>query len=253
MITVVTIDFWNTLFDSAGGALRNAARRAALHGEIVAAGLVCEDARLDEAYQGIWGYFDEHWLNHQRTPDAEEMAREICRRIAVDLSDEAIDRIAESFSRGVLEHPPGLLPGVREGLEFLAGHARLALISDTAFSPGGVLRELMEQAEIARYFDAYIFSDETGVAKPHPAAFRAALDAVRGEPGTAFHIGDIERTDVVGAKQAGMKAVLYKGDQAPHKYAQDGTIADAVMNHWSEISGVFDRLCATDDDNDGKK
>jgi len=242
MITAVTIDFWNTLFDSAGGTLRNAARRAAVHGEIISAGFPCEESRLDEAYQGIWGYFDEHWLNHQRTPDSEEMAREICRRIEVDLPEEAIGRIADNFSRGVLEHPPGLLPGVPEGLAFLAGRARLALISDTAFSPGGVLRELMEQVGIAQYFDAYIFSNETGVAKPHPAAFRAALDAVGGEPGMAFHIGDIERTDVVGAKQAGLKAVLYKGDDAPHKYAQDSTIADAVMNHWSEIGRVFDRL-----------
>jgi putative hydrolase of the HAD superfamily len=242
MITVVTIDFWNTLFDSKGGPERNAERSAALWAELTAAGAACEKDAFDSAYKGIWSYFDDHWLNHQRTPTSEEMVREICRSVAAELPEEAVLRAAEVFERGVLSHPPGLLPGVHEGLAYLKGRARLALISDTAFSPGSVLRELMEREGIDSYFDAYVFSDETGVAKPHPGAFSAALHALGGSPEGAFHIGDIERTDVRGAKEAGMKAVLYRGDDRPSKYAEEVTAADAVMDHWSQIAEIFSRL-----------
>lgn len=241
-ITVVTIDFWNTLFDSTGGASRNAARRAALLAAIHAAGHGCSEEELDNAYKGIWGYFDNHWLENQRTPTSDEMVREICRQIDLNLSEKALAEVADIFSRGVLDHPPQLLPGVREALEYLSGRARLALISDTAFSPGSVLRELMEQAGISHYFNAYVFSDETGVAKPHPDAFRRALEPFYAHPHEAVHIGDIERTDIRGAKQAGMKAILYKGDSTPHKYAEEGTIADAVMEDWGEIEGVIGEI-----------
>lgn len=240
-ITVVTIDFWNTLFDSTGGTMRNAARCEAIMTEILAAGLECERKRLEDAFIGIWDYFDHHWLNHQRTPTSEEMAREIYRRLEIGMTEQAIANVADSFSRGVLDHPPVLLPGVRTGLEYLAGRAKLALISDTAFSPGGVLRELMERNDVAHYFDAFIFSDETGVAKPHPEAFRRALAPFSAPPHHAVHIGDIERTDIIGAKQAGMHAILYKGDNT-HKYVQEETIADAILDEWSMIADIFEKL-----------
>ncbi len=241
-ITVVTIDFWNTLFDSAGGAHRNTARLAAITEAVERSGALCESATIEASYKSIWAYFDHHWLTMQRTPTSDEMVREICRRSGVQLDEESVRHVADTFSRGVLDHPPALLPGAREGLDVLAGRARLALISDTAFSPGSVLRELMETSGIARYFDAYIFSDETGVAKPHPHAFQQALAPFHAQPHDAVHIGDIERTDIRGAKAVGMKAILYKGDNQPHHYAEDSTIADAVLPHWAEIEGVFDRL-----------
>jgi putative hydrolase of the HAD superfamily len=241
-INVVTIDFWNTLFDSANGIPRNQARRDALLAAIRDAGHQCADERFDAAYKGIWEYFDHHWLNNHRTPTSAEMVDEICRQLAVEIPSEKAAEVADLFSRGVLDHPPGLLPGAREGLEYLAGEAKLALISDTAFSPGAVLRELMESLGIGGYFSAYIFSDETGVAKPHPEAFRRALEPFGATPAEAFHIGDIERTDIRGAKEAGMKAVLYRGDEHKSKYAEDETAADAVMEHWSEIAAIYSRL-----------
>jgi len=241
-ITVVTIDFWNTLFDSTGGAPRNEARQQALRDAIQNAGLACSEEDLNHAYKGIWGYFDHHWLNNRRTPTSEEMVREICRQANVELHDRAILDVADLFSQGVLDHPPALLPGVRAALEFLSSRARLALISDTAFSPGSILRQLMEMNDIARFFSAYVFSDETGVAKPHPDAFLYALNKLEGHPSSSLHIGDIERTDIIGAKSLGMKAVLYKGEPDPHKYAEEATIADAVMYHWGEVEGVLGNI-----------
>jgi putative hydrolase of the HAD superfamily len=243
MITSLTIDFWNTLFDDSGSEGRNEKRRSALRSAIEDAGLEYDDVRFDEAYHGIWGYFDHHWLNTRRTPTAGEMLEEICRRLELQLGEPALAEVTEVFARGVLDHPPGLLPGARETIVRLhARGVRMALISDTAFSPGTVLRELMEQEDVARYFSGYIFSDETGVAKPHPDAFRLALEAIGGDPERSIHIGDIERTDIKGAKEAGMFAVLYRGDTRRAKYAETETIADAVIGHWNELEGVIERL-----------
>jgi len=229
-IHAVTIDFWNTLFDSTGGTLRNAIRRAALLGAIREGGQECDDERFDAAYADIWNYFDRHWLERQRTPGSLEMVREMLAQLGVELPDDVCARVADVFARGVLDDPPALLPGVPEALAWLHGRGmRLALISDTAFSPGTVLRELMERVDIARYFSVWIFSDETGVAKPHPEAFRRALEPLGIPPAEACHIGDIERTDIRGARSAGLYAVLYRGDRQRHKYAEEETQADCSM------------------------
>ncbi|HVZ40210.1 MAG TPA: HAD family hydrolase [Candidatus Kapabacteria bacterium] len=241
-MAVVTIDFWNTLFDSSGGVVRNDARRAVLMAAAADAGYNASFEQLEEAYRSIWAYFDVQWLEHHRTPTSPELVREICQRANIQLREEVLDAVAREFSRGVLQHPPVLLPGAAEALAQLASRARLALISDTAFSPGSVLRELMELNNVAQYFDAFIFSDETGVAKPHPDAFRLALEALGGTAASAVHIGDLERTDIAGAKGAGMKAILYRGVESPHKYAEDATTADAVMHHWNEVLDMLAML-----------
>lgn len=242
--TVITIDFWQTLFDDSGGPQRNEERQAALRQAIANAGYFRDIEEIDTAFRSIWEYFDHHWLNHHRTPTSREMVGEICQRLDLELPEEAVEQVTQTFAQGVLSNPPSLLPGVPAALEFLANRAPLALISDTAFSPGRVLRELMEQKGIASYFSNFIFSDESGVAKPHPDAFRRAVEPFGGDLGNSLHIGDIERTDIRGAKGVGMKAILYRGNHIPHKYADDGTAsaADAVITHWDQMPEIWERI-----------
>lgn len=241
-IAFVTIDFWQTLYDSSNGTGRNDARRKALLHVITEEQGPQDRAAFDAAYDGLWEYFDHHWLGAQRTPTSEEMVGEVLRRLNISLSHAAVREVVEEFEEGILRHPPSLLPNVREGLEFLATGRKLALISDTAFSPGSVLRKLMERDGIAEYFEAFIFSNETGFSKPHPEAFLRALAGIGGRPDHALHIGDIERTDIRGARGAGMRAVLYRSPDHQHKYAEDLTEADATMEDWQDIAKVLDTM-----------
>ena len=241
-VAFVTIDFWQTLYDSSNGAERNKARKDVLLKAVVAEHGAPDQEAFNAAYEGLWEYFDRHWLGSQRTPTSEEMVGEVLRRLDVVLPDGSVREVVEEFEEGILRHPPSLLPNVREGLEFLAAERKLALISDTAFSPGSILRTLMEQDGIARYFDTFIFSNETGFSKPHPEAFLRALDGIGGNPDRALHIGDIERTDIRGARGAGMRAVLYRSPDHQHKYAEEITEADGTMEDWQDIAEVLEAM-----------
>jgi len=245
-ITHITIDFWQTLYDSSNGPERNAARRSVLRAVLETEHGPIDTDAFEAAYKGLWEYFDHHWLGSQRTPTSEEMVREILRRLGVALPKSAVREVAREFEEGILRHPPSLLPDALEGVRFLASRGPLALISDTAFSPGTVLRRLMERDGLGRYFQTFVFSDETGVAKPHPAAFFKALEGIGGTADRSLHIGDIERTDVKGAKGIGMKALLYRSAGHQHKYAEEETEADAIMEAWSEIEVAFERLSQDD-------
>lgn len=239
---VVTLDFWNTLVDNSGGEHRNEERRRLLREAMERSGYRWEEERCGKVYSDLWGWFDVHWLEKQRTPDSEEMVDRLCSELDVILRGEDRAGVIDGFERGVLDHPPQVLPGAVEGVQFLAERAKLAVISDTAFSPGTVLRELLEQIGIARSISAWSFSNETRVAKPDPRAFHHVLEALGATAAEAVHVGDIERTDIAGAHAVGMRAVLYRGESEPHKYAQKETNADAVLEGWERIAEVWEQL-----------
>ena len=100
----------------------------------------------------------------------------------------------------------------------------------------------MDSVGIGTHFSTFVFSDETGVAKPDPVAFERALAGVGADAAGAVHIGDIERTDIQGARAHGMRAVLYRNDEHRHQLAEDGTDADATIAHWDELDAVLARL-----------
>lgn len=68
--------------------------------------------------------------------------------------------------------------------------------------------ELCRNLEMAPYLDFCLTSSEVGVEKPDPAIFVAALERVGVNPSEAVHVGDQPRSDLVGARGAGLHAVL---------------------------------------------
>lgn len=67
----------------------------------------------------------------------------------------------------------------------------------------GKLRAL----DLERWFDVVVISGEVGIAKPDAAVFGLALDKLAIERKSVWHVGDNLRTDVEGAKAAGIAAV----------------------------------------------
>ena len=97
--------------------------------------------------------------------------------------------------------------------------------------------------DMLEYFSAFSFSDETGVAKPHAFAFRKVLEELNCSPDEALHIGDIERTDIKGAVNVGMRAIKYCGDNSVFldKYRDDSTQAEFVTDSWLEIENYIEK------------
>lgn len=250
----ITIDFWQTLYDTANGTERNEGRRSALFTAIAAENEAPDQERFDEVYRSVWGFFDEEWLGKQRTPSSEEMIAFMMRELDTSIGDDALASVVHVFEENIIAHPPHLMPHAAEALALLAEQGPLAIISDTAFSPGRVLRQVMERDGIADHFSAFSFSNETGVAKPNPKAFLYALEEIDGAPETALHIGDIERTDVKGARNVGMTAILYRNDEHRHAYVEEETEAERVLEAWNRAVEICldNNANETDRASDGK-
>ena len=102
-------------------------------------------------------------------------------------------------------------PGVRNSLERLRAFGlRLGVVSNS----DGRVDEALRAAGVREYFDVVIDSTLVGVEKPDPRIFQAALDSLGVAPEEALYVGDLYEVDVLGARAAGMEAVLLAANTA---------------------------------------
>lgn len=107
--------------------------------------------------------------------------------------------------------------GTEEALEALAAAGyRLGVISNADGRVEGVL----EAVGLRGHFEFVVDSEVVGVEKPDPAIFLEACRRLELEPERCLYVGDLYPVDYLGARRAGMEAVLldpvgYHRERAP--------------------------------------
>jgi len=98
-----------------------------------------------------------------------------------------------------------VIPGVPQALAAMAALGlKLVVISN---SDGTAEQSLREQG-LGDHLHAVLDSHHVGVEKPDPRIFMRALEVADAEPSRTLHVGDLYSADVVGARRAGLHAVL---------------------------------------------
>lgn len=98
-----------------------------------------------------------------------------------------------------------ILPGTREALERLRSHYSIAVISNA----DGRIDKVLERCGICDCFASITDSGNVGHEKPHPGIFAAALREMKAEAPESLYVGDVYSVDYLGARNAGMQAVLF--------------------------------------------
>jgi FMN phosphatase YigB (HAD superfamily) len=98
-----------------------------------------------------------------------------------------------------------ILPGTREAIERIGGNYSTAVISNA----DGKIEEVLRRRGIADCFKSITDSGIVGQEKPHPAVFQAALRAMQAQAAQSLYVGDVYSVDYVGARNAGMQAILF--------------------------------------------
>jgi len=97
-----------------------------------------------------------------------------------------------------------ILPGTRDALERISQSFRIAVISN---ADGGIER-VLSRCGIADCFESIIDSGIVGVEKPRAEIFQAAFTSMKARAVESLYVGDVYSVDYVGARNAGMDAVL---------------------------------------------
>jgi HAD superfamily hydrolase (TIGR01549 family) len=117
--------------------------------------------------------------------------------------DAAVKEIAAYHAENNLwEHVPSDVVPALKRLRNLV--PRLVVVSNA----NGVLHRAFDRLGLTPYFDVICDSCVEGVEKPDPRYFQIALERSNSRAESTTHVGDLYHVDVVGARRAGLGAVL---------------------------------------------
>jgi len=94
----------------------------------------------------------------------------------------------------------------------------------------------IEGLKIRDYFDAILISEIEQVRKPQVEIFQRAMNRLRVSASDSVFVGDHPEADIVGAKNAGMRAIWKRNSHWEAKQA------DAIIDELSEIPLVLEQF-----------
>ena len=118
------------------------------------------------------------------------------------------------FSRDLTNEFRRVIPEVESWAEYPDARPLLEDLREREFRLGVItnatdlVEKVLDNLHLTDYFDPIVVSDKVGVRKPSERIFLIAADKARVRPNRILYIGDRLEIDVLGAKRAGMNAVL---------------------------------------------
>ena len=237
-IKAVLLDLDGTLVDTS---VAEAAARGAVVGRIATLREGLDAQEIDGVYQSIavttWtrvfsGSPPKSWDGR---PVVENIIGSVMDRFGVRRDDDPAE-LTDLFM-GVLRQHYRLYPDAGEALKWLRGRYPLAVVSN---GPSDEQRHKLRALGIEETMDAVLISEEVGAGKPEPRIFEVALEELSVSAGEAVHVGDSVKSDVGGAKAAGLAAVWvnrYGVCREPQ-----GPVPDAMILSLAELAGLLGEM-----------
>ena len=146
----------------------------------------------------------EHVLMTKPYADQATAFTEVCKAFNIEPKPFIIDKLIGVWNKNKLLAK--LYPDTIPVLEELKKEGyKLAIISN---SPNNNVEQVMEKFDLGKYFDAVILSWETGTLKTDKEMFETALKKLKVKKEDALMVGDSIPTDIEGAKNADVPAIL---------------------------------------------
>ncbi|MCA9961456.1 MAG: HAD family hydrolase [Anaerolineales bacterium] len=131
-------------------------------------------------------------------------------------------------------HP---LAGAQETLAALKAQGyRLGLLSNTMFTGAAHINDL-RRFGLDGYFDAMLFSADVNKWKPQAAPYEQLVAELGGGVETAVFIGDSPEHDIIGAHNAGLRAILIRSNQRFD--LPDHVQPDAIIYRLTELPDLL--------------
>ncbi len=242
-ISAVTFDLWDTVIvdDSdepkrvAQGLLSKYLTRRELVWKFLDQHEPIDRKIVDVAYATADAAFRRVWYDHSFTWSVNDRLGVVLKGLGRTLPAREMDELVRLHEEMELEVQPDLAPGIVEAVKELHGRYKLGVISDTIFSSGRVLRNLLKENDLEQYFDVFIFSDEVGCSKPDPKTFITAAKGLGVDITEIVHIGDRDSKDIKGPQNLGARGIY---TTVVNDRGSGDTSADAICRDtqiWLEL------------------
>lgn len=174
-----------------------------------------EKAGVSRSYPEIEkAYLEADWRSASvlisKTPFPQESWRNLFAAVMAEILNiksnvaEVMKRVSDEMA--LIKPLRKLVSGAENFLDFCKSKGiRLILLTNN----DGHIYEKCKEVKIENYFDFMLDSTLEGLIKPNPALFARALQKTGLHADAVVHIGDLLGCDVLGAQQAGIKAIWF--------------------------------------------
>ena len=217
------IDFDDTLYDTHGNA-------------VIALSETFECFHLGRYFEDPQVFYDAYWtanidlwtqyakgeitrdyliVERFRRPLSVGKGIEITKELCLEISDRFLDFCASK---------PGVINGAHELMDYLKRRGYRMHMCSNGFHE--VQYKKLDACGLRDYFDTIILSEDAGVNKPSKDYFDYALKVSGANRETTLMIGDNLQSDILGALNAGLDAMLFNRWQVPsEEFPQNLTFA----------------------------
>ncbi len=228
------LDFDDTLYDTHGNA-------------VIALRETFETFHLERYFADPQVFYDAYWwanidlwtryskgeitrdfliVERFRRPLSEGQGLEVTEALCLEMSDKFLDFCASK---------PGVIEGAHELMDYLKGRGYRMHMTSNGFHE--VQYKKLAACGLRDYFDTIILSEDAGVNKPSPLYFDYAFKVSGANKDTTLMIGDNLQTDILGALNAGIDAMLFNRWEADTSDCEQKPTF--VVNSLKDIMGIL--------------
>ena len=223
MIRAVLFDFWDTIvfYDRREGRKLKRIRVIGLTETLVDAGLSVSLKKVEKTLEELDAECDRIREKTGREVDLHRQMRMFLEKLGIHESDSSLSKkLWNVYANSVLSIKLKVRNGADSLLNLLKKRGyRVGLVCNTYHTPSSVVRKILQNVGLYHYFDVLMFSDEYGWLKPRLEIFLEALSKMGVATSEAVHVGDRPELDMLGAKNAGLKAIHLKLTDRPYPAA----------------------------------
>ncbi len=178
----------------------------------------------------IWEVYREYEETKEIT--LYKIVADVLKSLKIEHDEKKIKEVVRIYEDFLIQTGFSTSDNVYEFLETAKSKGKIIIIISN--TPGGrVEREILKKNNIYNFFDAFYFSSEVGVRKPHPAIFEKATNDFKVSKEEFLHTGDRPELDVVGAKRAGVFSAYY--NPKGYKYLENYPAPDFTIKDFFEL------------------
>ena len=228
------LDFDDTLYDTHGNA-------------VIALRETFETFHLERYFADPQAFYDAYWwanidlwtryskgeitrdfliVERFRRPLSEGQGLEVTEALCLEMSDKFLDYCASK---------PGVIEGAHELMDYLKSRGYRMHMTSNGFHE--VQYKKLAACGLRDYFDTVILSEDAGVNKPSPLYFDYAFKVSGANKDTTLMIGDNLQTDIMGALNAGIDAMLFNRWEADTSDCEQKPTF--VVNSLKDIMGIL--------------
>jgi putative hydrolase of the HAD superfamily len=157
----------------------------------------------------------------------------------IGLSDADVEAVASIYREGYMSARRAL-DGAADLLLAVRRQARIGIVTNNLLEEQ---RDKLDYCGLAAFVDVLIASEDVGVSKPERGIFDIALERMDVRAPEAVMVGDSWANDIVGAVNAGIRAIWFNPERRPAPATPSGI---AEIHSLTPADEILPRLLDTE-------